>query len=68
MGRASIYPLADRLIDGGLRNLLSQRRAAGDSFEVIARSLATDHGVDVATETVRRWCIEQGIEPEAASA
>lgn len=68
MGRTSTFPLIDRAIGGGLRDFIADRRAAGTSLEQIARQLDAEHDVSVATETIRRWCIEQGIEPSTGEA
>lgn len=55
MASTDLYPLVDRIVPGGLGPFLSAARAAGDSFETIARRLATDHEVSVSGDTVRRW-------------
>lgn len=55
MAATDTYPLVDRLIPGGLPSWLIAARDEGDSFEAIARRLATDHDITVSTETVRKW-------------
>lgn len=58
---ASTWDLADRLFDGKLAVRLATEVAAGDSFDTIASRLTAD-GIAVSRETVRRWCIELGID------
>lgn len=58
---ASTWDLADRLYDGKLAVRLATEVAAGDSFDTIAQRL-TAEGIEVSRETVRRWCVEQGID------
>lgn len=64
-GRQPLLPLIDRLLDGKLADYLSDRRAEGLSFDAIGRRLANEHDVSVTGETVRRWCVELGIEDAA---
>lgn len=58
------FPLADRLVPGGLAAFLASARAAGDSFETIAYKLRAEHDIPVSSETIRKWCAR----PDAASA
>lgn len=55
VARRSIRPLVDRILHGRLHALISERLAAGDSFEQVARWLAAEHDIEVTGETVRRW-------------
>ena len=50
-----IYPLADRIIPGGIHAWLLARRAEGLSAESIARQLHTEHDIVVSGQTVRTW-------------
>lgn len=66
MARTSPLPLIDRLLNGKLEEELRRRRTApAESFETIARWLANEHNITVSSATVRRWCIEYGIEEAA---
>lgn len=47
--------MADRLSDGRLAEIIAERRAAGDSFDQIAKHIYADHGVDVSGQTVANW-------------
>ena len=53
--RTGTFPLHNRLLDGKLVKMLADWRAEGLSHEQIARELHAK-GVEVSTETVRRWC------------
>lgn len=66
MARTTSLPFVERLLDGTLETELRRRRAIPESFENIARWLANDHDIDVSSATVRRWCIDYGIEAEVA--
>lgn len=50
--------LVDRLLDGNLDAELAQRKAAGATFEQIARWLEDDHDIKVSRETVRNWYLD----------
>lgn len=50
------FPLADRLVPGGLVAFLNAARDAGDSFETIAFRLRSEHQIQVSAETARKWC------------
>jgi intein-encoded DNA endonuclease-like protein len=65
MARRSLYPLADRLLEGRLAELLTTARQAGESYETIARQLNADHGLDISGTTVRRWF--QQLDTEAVA-
>lgn len=67
MARTASLPFVERLLDGTLEPELRRRRGLPESFENIARWLANDHDIDVSSATVRRWCIEYGIEDAVAS-
>ena len=58
MPPTSSFPLIDRLFDGHFAEWLQEARAAGESFEAIARRLAAEHDIEVTGETIRRWCGE----------
>lgn len=62
----TIYPLANKALDGKLAARLSQGRAEGLSFYDLRDELR-DQGIAVSHETVRRWCMELEIETERAS-
>ena len=62
MARTASLPFVDRILNGQLEAELRQRRAVPESFETIARWLIAEHGIDVSSATVRRWCIELGLE------
>lgn len=64
MARTSTFPLADKALDGQLETRLRDARAAGESFEEIARKLHND-GIAISGETVRKWCHDLGIEEAA---
>lgn len=71
MARTATYPLIDRLLEGTLEARLREQREGGDSFADMSRSLLLDHALVVSTDTIRRWCMDLGIEksePEAATA
>lgn len=62
MAPRSSVRLVDRLLDGKLEQELRSRRAANESFETIAQWLNSAHSIDTTGTTVRRWCIDLGIE------
>lgn len=68
MARTSSLHLVDRILDGRLAQELTERRAAGDSYNAIARWLAAEHDLEPTGETVRQWCITLGVEAQAATA
>jgi hypothetical protein len=56
MARRPIRTLVDLALGGTLDKTLTTHRTEGQSFDQIARWLATQHGIDVSGETVRTWC------------
>lgn len=58
---SSTFPLADRIYEGHLGARLRQWKKHGDSFETIARRLATEKDIHVSSTTVYRWCVDLGI-------
>lgn len=58
MARTSAFPLVNLAFDGALPRLLRKWRAAGDTYEQIARRLQDLKGIDVTSSTVRRWCLD----------
>jgi transposase-like protein len=52
--------MANRLAGGNLPKLLAQLRANGQSWEDISRELY-EIGVEVSTETLRKWSEQLGI-------
>jgi len=58
----SIYPLANRILDGRLRATLRRWRRSGLSYAQIAYRLHDDYGIAVSDETVRNWCLKLGID------
>lgn len=62
-----LYPLVDRLLDGRLVALLTEKRYAGQTYDDIARWLATDLDVKVTAETVRTWCARLDIPAKAVA-
>lgn len=63
-----ILPLVDRIMAGRLRETLQEYRSADLSYEGIARRIATDHQIEVVSETVRKWCLELDIQDPQAKA
>lgn len=66
MSRA-ILPLVDRALNGQLKARLDADRAAGCSYDDIARALHSENVVTVTGETIRKWCIELGITTQGAA-
>lgn len=56
-----MYPLADRVLGGTLHDRLLGWRTEGRSLREMVELLAAE-GIDVTSETVRRWCREEGID------
>lgn len=56
MSRRPILDLVDRVLDGKLAAILTEGRARGDSYEAIARGLATQHDLAISAEQIRKWC------------
>ena len=61
-----IYPLADRIYKGQLKQRLSGWRNEGRSHDAIAFLLCTD-GIQVSGETVRTWCRVLGVDKQAVA-
>lgn len=59
MARRSTFPIYDRVLDGRLEGLLRAWRTDGLSYVEIAWKLRSEHGIEVAPETVRRWITTQ---------
>lgn len=68
MATGTTFPLVDRIMEGRLDEQLRQWRSENLSYEQIARRLLTDHEVDINSTTVRRWCIDLGIDTPKARA
>lgn len=47
--------MANRLANGQLPEMLATRRAAGLSWEDISRQLHSEMGIEVSSETLRKW-------------
>lgn len=62
------YRMADRLSGGRLADIISDGRAAGQSFEQIARRLWADFGVEVSQKTLGRWAADLAIDASPAEA
>ena len=56
MAPGTTFPLVDKALGGNLAKWLTDWRADGKSYETIARLLHSEHGIDVSTATVYRWC------------
>lgn len=50
--------LADELIEGGLANYVSQRRAAGQSWRRISLDILAEVDLDIHPATLKQWCSE----------
>lgn len=57
--------MAERLLNGDTRGALAKRlkreRTIGRAWDVIARDLYTDAGIEVSTTTLRKWATALGI-------
>lgn len=62
MANRSTFPLVDALFDGKLAERLREWRKADQSHETIARLISDEKGVVITLSTVRRWCIDLGID------
>lgn len=58
------YELTDKLLDGKLDELLREWRSADPplTFDAIARKLASDYGIELSRETIRRWVAPRDLE------
>lgn len=61
MAPKDTFPLADRALGGTLTKRLRRWHNEGKSLHGIS-ALLRDEGIEVSTETVRRWCIREGID------
>lgn len=63
------YKMADLLMEGRLAERLAAHRGAGMSYEQIGRRLYSEAGIDVTSNTIRKWLRFLGIEadPKAAA-
>lgn len=53
-----IWPLVDRILDGHLAEVIQAYRDEGLTFEQMSRRFKDDHGIDVVSETVRKWWLQ----------
>lgn len=53
--KSPAFRMADRLTNGRLVELIREGRAAGESWDRVARRLDADFAIDVTGETVRLW-------------
>ena len=60
--------MADRLAGGRLADVLATQKAELRSWEAVSRHLHAEFGIEVTSETLRRWGIELGIKRPAAEA
>lgn len=52
---------ADRILNGALAGWIAVRRDQGDSYNEIAFTLRTEHGIAVTGETVRVWHLADNV-------
>jgi len=67
MARTSTFDLHDGHMSGRLTHLLVLWRSEGRTYEQITDLLREQHGIDVATSTVYRWCRRLPAPVEKAS-
>jgi hypothetical protein len=67
MANRSTFPLVDALFDGKLEDRLREWREDEQSHETIARLIRDEKGAGVTLSTVRRWCIDLGIDTVKAA-
>jgi len=60
--------MADRMAEGNLAARITALRAAGDSWETIARVLYDESGIEVTGQTLRAWGQMLGLRDERATA
>lgn len=53
--------LIDRVLDGRLDSILTERRSDGWSYQRIANELRDEHAIDVSDEVIRRWCSSEPV-------
>lgn len=63
------FRMADRLVEGKLEEILTERRLKrNQSFDQIARELYAEHGLEVTRQTIAKWVEALGIgAPETAA-
>jgi intein-encoded DNA endonuclease-like protein len=62
MPQPDLFPIYDRLVDGGLEAYLCKARGKGESFHRISTRLRDEFEISVSVETIRRWCSLAGAE------
>jgi hypothetical protein len=63
------FRMVDRMLDGHLETFLRERRAAGMSWEEMARRLYAEQGIPISGATIRNWGKQLGIpEPQTRAA
>lgn len=55
MVASSNFQMADRVLDGQLREVLARLYVDTRSWEEVSRRLYAEHGVRVTGQTLRRW-------------
>jgi phytoene/squalene synthetase len=58
---SSNFHMADRVLNGRLRQVLAELYLVTRSWEEVSRRLYADHGIRVTGQTLRRWNGELGI-------
>ncbi|HEV2071054.1 MAG TPA: hypothetical protein VGR26_14790 [Acidimicrobiales bacterium] len=61
MVASSNFQMADRLLNGRLREVLGELYLDTRSWEEVSRRLYAEHGVRVTGQTLRRWNAELQI-------
>lgn len=56
------FQMADRVLDGRLRQVLTDLYGETRSWEEVSRRLYAEHNVRVTGQTLRRWNAELGID------
>lgn len=51
------WRMANKLADGKLDQIVTERIANGDPLERISRDLLADHGIDISRVTLRNWYV-----------
>ena len=62
MPPTSTFPLVDAIYSGTLEQRLRDWRDDDLSHESIARQLFVERGITTSMSSVRRWCIDLGID------
>jgi hypothetical protein len=68
MANRSTFPLVDALFDGKLEERLREWRSAKVSHEEIARLIHEEKGAAPTLSTIRRFCIDLGIDNQPQDA